>query len=123
MLTLYRFVDRDMFMQYQGGGVGHKYMRDIESKDENMSRTCLHGKQVRHKPDSPQTDDEGSGDEAEDTVPPSTLASDDGGSKSDDEDDEDVDLSKGSSCSGESINSDKVASDDNGYDSYSLAEP
>ena len=52
-----------------------------------------------------------------------TLASDDGGSKSDDEDDEDVDLSKGSSCSGESINSDKVASDDNGYDSYSLAEP
>jgi hypothetical protein len=24
------FVDRDMFMRYRGGGVGHKYMRAIE---------------------------------------------------------------------------------------------
>jgi len=24
------FVDRDMFMRYRGGGVGHKYMRTIE---------------------------------------------------------------------------------------------
>ena len=32
-----RFVDRDMFMRYCGGGVGHKYMREIEAKYENMS--------------------------------------------------------------------------------------
>ena len=32
-----RFVDRDMFMRYRGGGIGHKYMREIEAKYENMS--------------------------------------------------------------------------------------
>lgn len=32
-----RFVDRDMFVRYRGGGVGHKYMREIEVKYENMS--------------------------------------------------------------------------------------
>jgi len=32
-----RFVDRDMFMRYRGGGVGHEYMREIEAKYENMS--------------------------------------------------------------------------------------
>lgn len=37
-----RFVDRDMFMRYRGGGVGHKYMREIEAKYENMSLERLH---------------------------------------------------------------------------------
>ena len=36
-----------MFMQYCGGGVGHKYMREIDEKYENMSREHLHGKQRR----------------------------------------------------------------------------
>ena len=119
MLTLYRFVDRDMFMRYRGGGVGHKYMREIETKHEDMSRTRLHGKQVRREPDVPQT----SGDEVEDTAQTSTPASDNGGSKSDESDDEDVDLSEGSSCSDKSIGSDEIASDDDGYDSYGLADP
>ena len=27
----YSFVDRDIFMRYRGGGVGHQYMREIET--------------------------------------------------------------------------------------------
>ena len=38
-----RFVDCDMFMRYRGGGVGHKYMRDIEKKYEEMSLERTHG--------------------------------------------------------------------------------
>ena len=38
-----RFVDRDMFMRYRGGGIGHKYMREVESKYENMAIERVHG--------------------------------------------------------------------------------
>ena len=41
----HRFVDRDMFMRYRGGGVGHKYMRVIESLYEDMSRERIHHKE------------------------------------------------------------------------------
>ena len=44
-----------MFMRYRGGGIGHKYMREIEEKYENMSRERLHGKQ-RPKPPADNTD-------------------------------------------------------------------
>ena len=40
-----RFVDRDMFMRYRGGGIGHKYMRAIEAVYENMSRERNHHKE------------------------------------------------------------------------------
>lgn len=36
-----------MFMRYRGGGVGHKYMRDIEEKYENMSLERIHGSPPR----------------------------------------------------------------------------
>lgn len=37
-----RFVDRDMFMRYRGGGIGHRYMREIEEIYENMTRERIH---------------------------------------------------------------------------------
>ena len=39
-----RFVDRDMFMRYRGGGVSHKYMREVKTRCENMSLERIHGK-------------------------------------------------------------------------------
>lgn len=36
-------------MRYCGGGVGHKYMREVEAKYENMSLECSHGVS-RHQP-------------------------------------------------------------------------
>lgn len=32
-----------MFMRYRGGGIGHKYMRDIEERFENMAVERIHG--------------------------------------------------------------------------------
>ena len=117
-----------MFMRYRGGGIGHKYMWEIEAKYENMSRTRSHGKQVHHEPDTPQTD-EGRGDEAEGIAPTSTLGSDNDGSNSDESDDEDAqDLSEGSSSSDESVDSDEsfdsdeIASEGD-YDLYGLVDP
>jgi len=45
----HRFVDRDMFMRYRGGGIGHKYMRVIEERYENMSRERIHHKEYRRR--------------------------------------------------------------------------
>ena len=44
-----RFVDRDMFMRFRGGGIGHKYMRAIEKVYENMSRERMHHKEYNRK--------------------------------------------------------------------------
>ena len=44
-----RFVDRDMFMRYRGGGIGHTYMRAIEEVYENMSRERSHHKERYRK--------------------------------------------------------------------------
>ena len=38
-----RFVDRNMFMRYHGGGIGHVYMRKVEMKYENMTLKHTHG--------------------------------------------------------------------------------
>ena len=38
-----------MFMRYRGGGIGHKYMRDVEKKHEDMSLEHVHG-DSRQKP-------------------------------------------------------------------------
>ena len=44
-----RFVDRDMFMCYRSGGIGHKYMQAIEETYENMSREWVHHKECKRK--------------------------------------------------------------------------
>jgi len=72
-----RFVDRDMFMRYRGGGIGHKYMRDIEEIYENMSREQVHHKESNRTSSSKDamnvdaTDDSGSDDEHEPEGPQS----------------------------------------------------
>ena len=45
-----RFVDRDMFMRFRGGGIGHKYMRAVEKVYENMSRKRIHHKESKRAP-------------------------------------------------------------------------
>lgn len=51
-----RFVDRDMFMRYRGGGIGHTYMRAIEQIYENMSRERNHYKTEKRKGTRPNKD-------------------------------------------------------------------
>lgn len=134
-----------MFMRYRGGGIGHKYMREIESKFENMSRERLHGKQPRHEPRPSQTNNTGidstsdSDDEPEDPVQPGTPQGDgpvtrspgsDGGGENEvsenDDDNEDYAPSETGSSSDEVADSDEITSDfdsDFDYDSYGLADP
>ena len=127
-------------MRYRGGGVGHKYMRDIEDKYKNMSRERLHGEQPRHAPGPYQTNDEdndcaSNNDEPGDSNQPSIshggrpaeLASGshdgEGGDGSDNEsDDEDYTAPSSDDSSGGSDDSDEVLSDVD-YDSYGLADP
>lgn len=130
-----------MFMRYRGGGIGHKYMRDIEAKYENMSRERLHGKQPHgeHRPPrAPNTDEPGGtsdsdGGPEDPTQPgaphqdgPSTEnpGSDGGGNDEDDEGDEDNDYvpSETGSSSDFVADSDEIASDFD-YESYGLADP
>lgn len=131
-----------MFMRYRGGGIGHKYMRDIEGKYENMSRERLHGKHPRRESGQPRTestnaDSEGDSDnELQDpSVQPSMSQGDQttgsatttpGSDEDDESSDEDYILSDDSSGGNETDNtaldSDEFASDD-GYDSYGLADP
>jgi hypothetical protein len=49
-----RFVDRDMFMRYRGGGIGHKYMREIEAVYEDMSRERIHHKKGNRRTVHPE---------------------------------------------------------------------
>lgn len=131
-----RFVDRDMFMRYRGGGIGHKYMREVEAKHENMSLKRSHcGSPPKPSPRKDDTDACGpsgggerpgpgagggrsDGDESddEDYVPPETDGSDEGDSTDSGED------SDNSSKSDGSVDSDEIESD-NGFDSYGLADP
>lgn len=54
-------------MRYRGGGVGHKYMREIEAKHENMSLERVHGNSRPKPPHGANTntcaDDASSGEE------------------------------------------------------------
>ena len=57
-------------MRYRGGGIGHKYMWEIEKIYENMSRERTHHKERRHTGPSDQDvmdidDESGSDDECE----------------------------------------------------------
>jgi hypothetical protein len=49
-----RFVDRDMFMRYRGGGIGHKYMREIEAAYNDMSRERIHHKKQNRRAVHPE---------------------------------------------------------------------
>ncbi|KAF9784349.1 hypothetical protein BJ322DRAFT_1007005 [Thelephora terrestris] len=130
-----QFVDRDMFMRYRGGGVGHKYMREVESKYGNMARTRLHGKQVHQEPTATQTGNEGATSGCDsDNEPGSTQtttatgkdsATDDSGEESDHEEDEHHHTSEGGSGGDEEpeVDSDELASENDDYESYGLADP
>ena len=48
-----RFDDHDMFMRYRGGGIGHKYMREIEEIYDNMSCERVHHKERTQHTSSP----------------------------------------------------------------------
>ena len=54
-------------MRYRGGGVGHKYMREIEAEYENMSLERFHGNSQPKPPQGNETntrvDDASSGEE------------------------------------------------------------
>ena len=41
-----RFVDQDMLMRYRSGGIGNKYMREIESRYKKMSLDVIIGTNV-----------------------------------------------------------------------------
>ena len=141
-----RFVDRDMFMRYRGGGVGHKYMREVETKHENMSLERTHrnshpkpshnnnknagvsGTRSRGKrtstPDQtggPLGDDliPSGGDESdEEYVPPETDGSDD-------EDSTDSGGDSGNETGPASSEADEAADEigsNGGYESYGLAD-
>ena len=130
-----------MFMRYRGGGIGHKHMREVEEKYENMSRERLHGKQPRPKPhqtnnaNTENTSD--SNNEPEDPEQPgmsqggraakpvSGNPDDDGNEsdweESDDGDDTPLETHSDSGDEGDVIDSDEITSDCN-YDSYGLAD-
>jgi hypothetical protein len=65
-----RFVDRDMFMRYRGGGIGHKYMREIEERFDNMSleRNHWNRSKPRAQDNDMDVDAAGSEEEPEETV-------------------------------------------------------
>jgi len=151
-LPVYRFVDRDMFMRYRGGGIGHKYMRAIEQVYENMSRERIHHKQAKRssarseapvdvddtdsggegegEPTGPQTDQPG-GQGGSDTADGDDDGDDDGndgndGNDNGDDDDDDGDDNLDSDLWSSGVSdSDDLDSDENcaDYDSHGLADP
>ena len=119
-----RFVDRNMFMRYRGGGFGHKYMQDIEAKHENMSRERLHGKKPRDKP-RPQADNSVSdvSDSDDDSQDGEGSSSSSKGEGSDSSDEDSAPSETGlSDDTGADSDSDEITSDLD-YDSYGLADP
>lgn len=133
-----RFVDRDMFMRYRGGGIGHRYMREIEEIYENMFRERMHHKEYRRASSSTDpadtVNDSGSDDECEPEAPVNTQTSDTGtsdapanGAVGDNGDDSDSDYepprtdSGGSDSSGES-DTDNFDSEGEILDGYGLGD-
>jgi len=92
-----RFVDRDMFMRYRGGGIGHQYMREIEEIYENMARERIHHKErgrasANTPADADAANDSGSDDECEPNVPTNAQAPEAvGDNDNDDNDDSELD--------------------------------
>jgi hypothetical protein len=146
----FRFVDRDMFMRYRGGGIGHKYMRAIEETYENMSRERIHHKGrkrggARSQKDTPMDVDNADNDDSEGEGEPVGSQADQGtrpgGSTSavdtnawrilagdvtdgDDDDDDDDYAPDSDLCSSGISDSDDLDSDENcgGYESYGLGD-
>ena len=133
-----RFVDRDMFMRYRGGGIGHKYMRVIEDLYENMSRERIHHKESRRggvrsggeatpmdMDDADDGDGEGEGDhpgsqDKSQTTQPRGAADDDDDS---DEDDDDYNPDSDESRSSGISDSDDLDSDEDcGYESHGMGD-
>lgn len=136
-----RFVDRDMFMRYRGGGIGHKYMREVEEKYENMSRERLRGKQRPKPPQANGVDGNDVSDsdhEPEDLTKQGTSRAHQAGEPgseglgngvdgsdldgSDDGNRTPPETHSSESDEDEVVDSDEVGSD-LGYESYGLAEP
>ena len=130
-----------MFMRYRGGGIGHKYMRDVEAKYENMSRKRVHGKPLRSTGTTQANEGADNVDEDEDDVAGeadnntgegksersgSGAANPAVGGEEDDEDDEDdedyVPSEAGSSDDEDTDSGSEIASDLE-YDSHGLADP
>ena len=123
-------------MRYRGGGVGHKYMREIEAKYENMSRERLHGKQ---RPTPTRANDMDAGDASDSDSEPKDpqpgmsqsqagvsgpvsggLGAGEDRNDSNKSDDAETRLSGGDSD--EFVDSDEMDSDF-GYESYGFADP
>lgn len=130
MPHIIRFVDRDMFMRYRGGGIGHKYMRVIEELYENMSRERIHHK-VRGGTPLPtdataavDSDDECEPTGSSQTQPEAGQEGDGAdGNDSEDLDDSDFERVKPSSdSSSEGSDSDDLDSGDECYDGYGLGD-
>lgn len=146
-----RFVDRDMFMRYRGGGIGHKYMRAIEETYENMSRERVHHKErkrkgTRSEKDRPDNaDDTGSDDGEGEGEPTGSKTGQDaqtggqdgtstpptntdaqripaGGATDDEDDDDDDYIPDSDSCSSWISDSEDLDSDEDGRESYGLGD-
>jgi hypothetical protein len=59
-----------MFMRYRGGGIGHKYMREVETKYENMSLERIHGPQPKPSQKNSSVHSMGSSGEGSNTLNP-----------------------------------------------------
>jgi hypothetical protein len=84
-LLIYRFVDRDMFMQFWGGGVGHKATRDW---DEFLQSEGHEPNEVGDDSSDEENDEEEEDSEDEDIEADVNEEPED--SSSDEEDEEDI---------------------------------
>ena len=124
MLTrcIVRFVDRDMFMRYRGGGIGHTYMREIEEAYENMSRERIHHQEhKRATSPNPDSTNNSSDDEHEPSASTGAQATREGNSGS--ESDSDYEPSdSGDSDSSEESHTDDLDSEGELFESYGLGD-
>lgn len=120
-------------MRYRGGGIGHKYMRQIEEIYENMSRERVHHKERKrqHSPSSNDTmdtssmgatDADGTNSGSDDEREPETSR--DNGLDSDSDSDSDYQYvevdSEGSGSSGDDSDGSDFDSEGEPCDSYGL---
>ena len=123
-------------MRYCGGGVGHKYMREIEEKYENMSQEHLHRKQC---PLANNTDTNGTNDSDDKPNKPAQPGpshtssadrpgsegpgndADGNGAESDDRDSMPPEMHTSDSDKDEVVDSDKMGLDLS-YESYRLGD-
>lgn len=115
-------------MRYQGGGIGHKYMREIEELYENMSRERDHHKERRGAPVPTDTAAViNSDDEGEPTGSSRTGAEADreGGGETDGDDSDDsdfLDADLASDSSSDDSDSDEFGSENEPDETYGLGD-